>query len=183
MDIRNLGWLAALAAFSTLSCGDAVSPPAEGAVAISLSNSSSSTTGACSSHTLTWKGGDVSPSTSAQGDLYVDGHNGASVSCKVKGTGTYEISGDIKYGDASFRISGTVDSASKTGTATVSLWDNTLYESISDSTCTIQLSNGSYTVESGAIWAGVKCPKLATASNPNILCAGNATIVFKSCAE
>lgn len=132
MDIRNLGWLVTLAAFSTSSCGDAVAPPPEGAVTISVATSSA-TNGSCSPpFTMNLVAGTVPPSPTATGELLVDGRDGATVSCKVKGNGSYDISARIAYRSSWINISGKLNEDG-TGTASVSLWyQNGVGETIAD---------------------------------------------------
>jgi hypothetical protein len=178
MDIRNLGWIVTLTAFSTLSCGDAVPPRAEGAASLAL-HTSATTTGSCPSHTLSLMSGLTPPSSTGMGDLLIDGKNDASVSCKVQKDDSYVISGELKHGTQSLSVSGTIASDG-TGTFSLSFWDSVLFESLSDTTC--QLTQ-SYTLDSGSIWASIRCTQLASRSNNSIECAAEATLVFKSCDE
>lgn len=182
MDIRNNGWIASLLALSALSCGDAVPPPAEAAVSITLSPSG--TAGAqytCSFHTLSWTSG-TAPTSNETGGLLVDGQDGASVSCKVKGDGTYTITGSVKFEDSRFDLGGSI-SESGTGTVSVSLWDKNLLTSIQDPACTITVGQSSLAVESGALWAQVACSHFTTPDNRYLWCAGTGIVVFKSCEE
>ena len=183
MDNRINGWLLAFSAFSALSCGDAVPPPGEAAVAISIASSPAGTFGtSCKAHSLVWASNDVGPNVTSPGELLVDGRNGAGVTCSVAGGGSYRISGSVDYGGARFSVIGSVNTDG-TGTASVDFYDPVLYNGLTDPSCTVTASGGSYKVESGAIWANVKCLNLRSSGDAYTWCSGDATVVLKSCSE
>jgi hypothetical protein len=181
MSTRILVWLSIPAALSLLSCGDADPPPAEGAAAITVKNSGSATTGfACgASHTLVL--GTVAPTPAEPGAAWVDGQGGNSVSCTVRGSGTYTFSGEIRGGNLTFRISGTATQGA-TSTATVGLFDPVLTTAMSDSACTVNVL-GNYSVEKGSIWAGVSCSHLVSSEDRYLWCAVDAVFILKNCAD
>lgn len=181
MNSRPLAWLTIPAALLSVSCGDAVPPPGEGAVAITVQNSASATSGyACgSSHPLLW--GKEAPNPSSPGKTWVDGQDGKSVSCKVKGSGTYEFNGKISGNDSSFSISGTAQ-AGTTTSASVFFFDSNLALGLGDAACSITVT-GDYRVEKGAISAGVSCNHLVANDDMYLWCAANGTIIFKSCED
>lgn len=191
MDIRNNGWVATILALSALSCGDALPPPAEGAVAISLRPSSSPTPGySCESFSLSWTSNGISPTISSPGGLLVDRQGGADVSCRASGKGTYNVSGTVGGGrSGEFSFSGTVNEVAGTdgtnGTVSVSFYDIDHVRSLQGIDCTVSLGTDadSLTVESGALWATIACGKLTSPDDRGLWCAANAIVVFKSCDE
>ncbi|MGC4063359.1 MAG: hypothetical protein QM784_01635 [Polyangiaceae bacterium] len=182
MKLRNLGWCSAIAAFVALSCGDAVPPPAEGAATIALFPSKTApTTYTCETHSITWAGNGLGPNSASTGELLVNGHDGATVSCKVSGDSSYDVKGSIRQNGATFSFSGKVDS-NGTGTVRVDFRDQANSTNQTDEACSIQLESGNYEVTSGAIWAGITCSHLVSDFRYR-WCAANATVVFKSCSE
>jgi hypothetical protein len=182
MGIGNLGWCSAVAAFAALSCGEAVPPPAEGAVTISLFPSRTAPTSySCPSHSITWAVGGLGPNSASTGDLLVNGHDGATVSCTVSGDGEFDVKGSVRQNGASFSFSGKAK-ADGTGTVRVEFWDQANSTNQSDDACTIQFDTGSYEIAPGAVWAGITCSHLVS-EYPYQWCAANATVVFKSCGE
>lgn len=179
MITRSLGLITIPVALTMLSCGDAVSPPAEGALSISFSPSPDAPTGYGCDATGTLVLAGESPTPTNQGITWVDGQASHSIDCKVKGNGTYEFSGTIFSYPAKFSIDGTVTRGG-TGTAVVSLFDPGAGIGLGDTGCTVEAVND-YKVEKGAIWAGVECRNLTSRDYQNNWCRITGTFVFKSC--
>jgi hypothetical protein len=181
MLVRSFGWLTVPAAFSMLSCGDAASPPPEGGAYITITNASSSGLGkGCPSapHALKLSGA-TQPGPSDMGDVWVDGQDGHSVSCSVKGSGTYSVSGRLAGNGATFNINASVANGAS-GTASIFVLDPTVQMTMADTACTIKV-DGSYKVEKGAVWANISCTNLTSGDDMNLICALSGTIVFRSC--
>lgn len=179
MITRSLGIITIPVALAMLSCGNAVSPPAEGAVSVSFSPSPSAPSGyGCDATGTLVLAGD-SPTATSQGVTWVDGHDSHSVDCKVTGNGTYEFNGSIFSYPAKFSISGSVTSGG-TGTAVVSLFDPGARIGLGDTQCTVEVIND-YKVEKGAIWAGIDCKNLTSREYQNNRCRITGSFVFKSC--
>jgi hypothetical protein len=182
MNSRRFGLLAIAAALSVLSCGDAVPPPAEGTMSITVQNSSAASNGyACgASHTITF--GDAPPDASSRGTTWIGGQNGHNVTCTVKGNGTYSLEASISTSSAksNFTINASALSVGGTNTATVSMYDSVLSYNLYDDACTIDLS-GDYTIQKGAIWAAVRCNHIQSHDDNHLWCGLVGFIVFKSC--
>lgn len=181
MNTRNLVWLSVPAALSLLSCGDAVAPPAEGAVGVTVKNSGTATVGyGCSAaHPITL--GAAAPTSSYQGATWTDGQDGNTVSCSVTGNGTFAVKGAIAGNGANFRVDGTV-TAGGTGQAFVALFDPNQGVAMTDSACTIRVDGG-FKVERGAVWGAVSCSHLSSLDDMHLWCGLDATFVFKNCAD
>lgn len=181
MNSRSVAWLTIPAALLSVSCGDAVPPPGEGAVGITVQNSSSAPSGyACGSpHMLVW--GNEAPTPTSQGRTWVDGQNGKKVTCSVKGGGSYEFSGTLSGNDSSFSIRGTAQEGG-TGPASVYFFDSNMAFGLGDEACTVTVT-GDYKVEKGAIWADVSCDHMISSDDMYLWCAARGTFVFKTCED
>jgi hypothetical protein len=177
MNTHSVGLLTILVALSLSSCGDATPPPAEGAVSVNISPSSSSPPSYGCSISQAMMLGNAAPGPASQGSTWVDGEGGHSVTCSASGDGTFTFSGEISSGNSRFTISGTVQ-AGGTGSATVSMFVPS-GDGLYDQNCTVNAS-GDYKVEKGAIWAGISCTSLKSASD---WCGANGTFIFKSCSS
>ncbi len=181
MNTRNLVWLSIPAALSLLSCGDAVAPPAEGAVGLTVKPSGDAAAGySCgAAHQIVL--GAAAPSPGSRGVPWTDGQDGHNVSCSVTGNGNFTVKGSISGESANFLLDGTV-TAGGTGQALVALFDPNQQLAMTDSTCTMHV-DGDYKVEKGAIWGAVSCSRLKSDGDMFLWCALNATFVFKNCAD
>jgi hypothetical protein len=180
MNTCTIGLLAVAAALSMLSCGDAVQPPAEGTIMASIHSASSAPAGYACQQTHSFTLGDEAPSLSNKGKTWVDGQAGHSVSCTVRGSGTYSVSAKIAGNSSSFQVTASQVSVGGDNPATVSLFDTALALNLYDEACTIEFS-GDLTVEKGAVWAMVSCNHLISKDDGHLWCGLNAMILFKSC--
>jgi len=164
---------------SMLSCGNAVSPPAEGGVSVAIGNPTSGG-GVCPGSALLELAADP-PSNSDPGTTWIDGRESHQVNCSVKGSGTYDFNGTIQGNKSNFTIDGTVERGG-TGTATVAIFETKLAIGLRGENCVVDARNN-YTVEKGAIWAGVECNDVGSSDFVGTQCRVRGTFVFKSCED
>jgi hypothetical protein len=114
------------------------------------------------------------------GSTWIDGQAGHTVTCSVRGSGTYSLSATIAGNSSNFQITAPSVSAGGDNTATVSVFDTAMALNLYDQACKVEI-DGDFKVEKGAIWASVRCDHLISNDDLHLWCGLNGVIVFKSC--
>ena len=130
-------------------------------------------------------GAPQAPTATDPGQSVVSGDAGSSISCIVKGQGTFSFSGSLhastSMGDLiSIAFSNGVVTPDFTGTADMSIFTPQLAGNFSSGTpCAIHVLDQQ--VKPGSMWATFACAQVL--SPPSGLCGLTGTIVFENCAQ
>jgi hypothetical protein len=171
-----------LFALASLGCSEAVEPPPQGGLTISISSSAEAPPGtSCPSVGHTKNIGVPAPSASNPGQRIVDGEGGG-VSCTVKGGDPASFNGKITQGSISFTMIG---QTSATGTGNIIYYDNDIaltMQNPTDKPCTItaEKPGAGFQVEGGRIWAEFSCPLIV---QENYSCRASGIFVMENCAD
>jgi hypothetical protein len=115
----------------------------------------------------------------------VDGEDGAVVSCRVAGNGTFELSGKIQLGGRGLLIEGGTVGADEYGAATITVSDSEhLPTSLRGSSCALSVKKGALTnlqIKAGAVWAAFSCPSVD--APPTDYCQASGIFVLENCAQ
>lgn len=112
----------------------------------------------------------------------IDGEQGAAVSCRVSGQGTYELSGRIEQGGKAIAIeNGSV--SGRTGSATISLTDavHVSGKLTAPAPCQIDVGADNLQISAGRIWARFSCASVEQA--PSALCTAQGYFVLENCEQ
>jgi hypothetical protein len=129
-------------------------------------------------------GAPQAPTATDPGESVVSGDAGASISCTVKGNGTFSFSGSLHAptgtGDlVSIVFSNGTVAPDFTGTADITFYTPQLSANFNSAApCAINVLGQQ--VKAGSIWASFNCPMIE--SPPSGLCGLTGTIVFENCA-
>jgi len=175
-------------------CSDPPSPPAQGAVAETISPNAM---GGCTpagppfaapplpdaiSGTAATLNCDTSnPGCKPDTNVVVDGDQGASVSCSVTGGGSsFQIQASLSQGIVALNVLGTI--AATGGKVTLS--SSHAGFTLRDDQCDLVIAPGKGSVKPGAIWAHFDCEHFA---DPTIAtppgCAAIGTFIFENCSQ
>jgi hypothetical protein len=186
----SLRWsLTAVLALSALGCSDPVPPPAQAGLLLQMRNGSQAAGKACNVTALTKTVPDrdpqlvEGPTISNPGVRILDGEDKSKISCAVKGSGTFSVSGSIQYGSTSFTILGGSVTAGASGTGQVSVYtaETGSLSSASGTPCTFDVTGGSLQIKPGSMWAEFNCPTLET--TPAVACAASGVVILENCTE
>jgi hypothetical protein len=128
------------------------------------------------------------PNTVTPGDRLVDGVNGASIECSVRGTGPYTFSGTISgisSEDATVEATitnGVVNADKLSGSATFSVHTPDLGSTFSSESggCTVNVI--AENVKSGSLWASISCPSVTSPSTGQVCAIGSiSAFVLENC--
>ena len=169
---------------AALGCSDPVPRPPQGNLTLSVQPGMS-----CPVNGKVYQVGNPKPpDTITPGDSLIDGENGASIKCSVRGSGPYTFSGTIqarsKENDrVTLTITNGVVNADKlTGTATIAINAPQLSNTYTSETgsCAVTVINGN--VKPGSMWATVKCDKVLEPSTGTSCAVGtDTTFVLENC--
>jgi hypothetical protein len=129
-----------------------------------------------------------SPNADMLGDRFIDGENGATIKCSVKGSGPFNFSGTIKAASKESDqvtmtiTNGVVNADKKGGTATVSVYTPQLAGSFAspEGSCTVKVLRDE--VKPGSIYAQIKCPLITYPSTGQGCSVGDTTtFVLENC--
>jgi len=173
---------------AALGCSDPVPRPPQGNVTLSVQKP---TTGSltCPVPGKTYVvGNPKGPTTAAPGDRYIDGENGATIACSVKGGGPFNFSATIKASSTeSDKVtmtitSGVINADKKTGTATVGVFTPQLAGTFisPEGGCAVSVVGDN--VKPGSLWATVSCPIINYPSTGQACSVGSiTTFVLENC--
>ncbi len=121
------------------------------------------------------------------GTPYIDGEDGATIKCSVKGGGPYTFSGKIQARSSesdpvTFTITnGNVNADKLTGTASISVFTPQLGQTNSSAAgaCTLTIIGGN--VKPGSLWAQAACPLITDPDGHACSIGVNTTFVFENC--
>lgn len=131
----------------------------------------------------TYEVGSPAPSTMDPGQSVISGENGSSITCSVKGSGTFDFTGTIQatttQGDSiDLAFDNGTASAAAPGSVDVSAYTTQLFGTLTSSQpCLVTVLNGQ--VKGGAIWATFSCAQIA--APPSSLCSLSGTFVLENC--
>lgn len=195
MKLSSRWSVTALVATGVLGCSDPVAAPAQGAFNARVTAASPAPAGKmCPSGASTYFEVPTVPTNTMSDETLdeftyihraIDGE-GASVSCKVQGKGSF-FEGRIASGSRSLEISsGTLDGSLR-GTARITVVSGGQISgalSAPSANCTINASNAggtSYQADPGHIWASFDCPSVER--QPSDYCAARGTFVLENCSK
>ena len=127
------------------------------------------------------------PTESDPGERVTAGDSGVQASCRVASAESYEIEADIETRATGnlwkLNLSGTIDAATKQGTATVSVFTPESLGLTSDPEmpCTLDASSPPLEVNPGVLYATFECDALMAA--PSTLCGAKGVILIEHCEE
>jgi len=127
------------------------------------------------------------PTAVSPGDRLVDGEQGATISCSVRGDGSYTFSGairgttgqgdlvDVKMTDGS--VTG------ETGSVTLSVVTPQLASRFTSTAGGCAVTVIGQNIKPGSVWASVACPTITDPSTPDVTCSVGSvsTFVFENC--
>jgi len=128
------------------------------------------------------------PNTVSPGDRLVDGEQGASITCSVRGAGSsYTFSGAIRgatgQGDLVDLEMTDGSITGQTGSVTLSVNTPQLASRFTSTAggCTVTVIGDN--VKSGSVWASVACSAITDPSTPGVTCSVGSvsTFVFENC--
>lgn len=160
-------------------------PPAQGAFAWSLKPISPAPAGkACPSAAAFTS--EVPTNGGLDADTYmrrvVDGEDGASVTCRVSGSVSFEVSARLFVAGRALVLDGTI-AADRSGSAVVTVSDSQqLSTSLVGTSCTLDAKAGAgqnFQIKAGSLWASFSCPTVEAA--PNDVCAASGIFVVENC--
>lgn len=163
-------------------------PPSQGAMIMSIAPQSTPPVGrACPTMTFT---ADI-PQTALPDQLsdtnyqdhVIDGEAGASVTCRVAGSDTFEVEGRIQLAGRALVIEDGIVSGT-TGTATITVMDSSRLSPASLSSsmpCTLDVGTSNLQIQSGAIWARFDCASVV--SPPTSECQAEGYFVLENCEQ
>jgi hypothetical protein len=160
--------------------------PAQGAFAYSLRALSPTPPGkACPAVAFT---AEVPANGGLDGDTYlnkvVDGEGAASVRCRVSGTSTFELSGEVHSLGRGLKIQGEVG-ADRSGAAQITITDSQhLSGSLLGSGCTLDVqrsAQNNFQISAGSVWGGFACPAVEAA--PSDACTASGYFVLENCEQ
>ena len=164
--------------------GSAGALPAQGAVTLQFGSTPSST---CPEPAKTDLVGNPAPSANDPGNSVIDGQNGASISCSVRGSGPFTFSGSLHANDnennpiaVSF-TDGQVGTDKTNGTVTLNVFTSQLGPAFTSApgACTVTVINRQ--IKPGSIWATFACPSITSAPVGQCQIGSTSTIVFENC--
>lgn len=195
MHVSSRWCVTAVLAFGVLACSDPVPPPAQGAFLAHVTSPSPLPAGKqCRiGGAFTYDIPAVfatKPIEQLDADTYlhkaVDGENGATVSCSVKGSSTFSFSGKLRQGDSvSLDISSGTMGADGKGTALIGIHNAMKLSSALTSpgpTCTVQAvkgQNNALQLKPGSMWASFDCN--AVDAPPTDSCSADGFFVLENC--
>jgi hypothetical protein len=194
MYVSSRWCVTAVFALGALSCSDPVPPPAQGAFIASVRPTSPPPDGkSCPTSAVTFDVPafiDAAPTEQLDQDTYlhhiVDGEDGSSARCSVKGSSSFTFAGTLRGGARSLDISNGTLGADKKGTASITVIDTSRSIQLSSPgpTCTIDASPGAsnrFEVKGGSMWASFTCP--AIERPPTDSCMSTGYFVLEHCEE
>jgi hypothetical protein len=196
MNVSSRWCVTAVFALGALACSDPVPPPAQGAFKASVEPASPAPAGkSCPTSAYTYdvpNALETDPGKQLDEDNYthkaIDGENGASVSCSVKGGPPFTFSGKISRGDRGLTISDGTIGADQKGTARITVIKTgspgfpTMISPMASCTIDAAKANGNnYQVKPGSMWARFVCPSVE--SPPSESCAADGYFVLENCEQ
>ena len=173
---------------AALGCSDPVPRPPQGNATLSVQKPTTGTSNCPVPGKTYVVGNPKGPTTVAPGDRFIDGENGATIKCSVKGSGPFNFSGTIKASSTendkvTITISNGVIGADKlTGTATVSVYTPQLAGTFAspEGGCTVGVVGDN--AKPGSLWATVSCPVINYPSTGQVCSIGPiTTFVLENC--
>ena len=169
-------------------CGgsDIQPPPAQGAFAWSLKPVSPAPAGkSCPSAAFT---SEIPSNGGLDADTYmqrvVDGEDGASVTCRVSGSSSFDVSAKLFVAGRALVLDGTI-TADRLGSAIATVSDSQqLSTSLVGTSCMLDAQAGAgqnFQIKAGSLWAGFSCPTVEAA--PNDVCAASGIFVVENCEQ
>jgi hypothetical protein len=170
-------------------------PPSQGAVAESISPSTSGA--GCQATTGEFTApANFDPSTGTHASLFcdlsasngckpdanvvVDGDNGAGVNCTVSGDGTtFNLTASLEQGDVVFDVQGSIGPSG--GKAFVS--SNHALHGLQDPQCDIFIESNQGQIKAGAIWAAFDCSSFNDISVGQTGCTASGKFIFENCGK
>jgi hypothetical protein len=166
---------------------DAEQPPAaQGAVAYSLKALSPVPPGkSCPTSSFT---AELPANGGLDGDTYlskvVDGEGAASVMCRVSGTSTFELSGEVRALGRGLLIQGELG-ADRRGVGQITITDSEhLSGSLTGTSCTLDAQQGdgnNFQINTGLVWGGFSCATVEAA--PSTACGASGYFVLENCEQ
>jgi hypothetical protein len=194
MNVSSRWCVTAVFALGALACSDPVPPPAQGAFKASVKPASPQPAGkSCPTSAYTYDVPNVletDPAKQLDEDNYthktIDGENGSSVSCSIKGSSTFNFSGKISRADRGLSISDGTIGADKKGTARITVIKSgnpgfpTMISPMANCTIDAAKADGNkYQIKAGSMWARFVCPSVE--SPPSDSCAADGFFVLENC--
>jgi len=166
--------------------GHPTSRPAQGNLTLSIQ---SGTSMSCPVPGKVYVVGDPKgPNMVTPGDRLIDGVNGASIQCSVRGTGRYTFSGTISASsseDATVEATitnGVVNADKLTGSATLSVLTPDLGSTFSSESGGCAVNVIAENIKPGSVWASISCPSVTSPSTGNACAVGSiSTFVLENC--
>jgi len=197
MNLSSRWCVTAVVALGALGCSDPVPPPAQGAFWANVKSVSPTPAGKMcpSGASLTFDVPAVDPLSNPpetlDADTYqhhkIDGEDQASVSCTVKGGGSFTLDGTIQLGNKALTISSGTIAENKKGTARITLQDSGTPGfsgalSSPSANCVIDAApaaGNNFQVKPGSIWAHFQCPSVE--QSPSGYCQAEGYFVLENC--
>jgi len=168
-----------------------IGPPAEGGVYFRIYPSSAVAVGAACLRTTGHEGkipADTFPTAAgigpwtqdSPGNPAVDGQNGAAVTCAVRGSGAFQVSGEMSLQNVSFAVSGGSVATDGNATASIATFDprGLDMESPADAPCTVTALQ----IQAGAVWATFRCVRYEDPASPmQTACAAEGVFLLQNC--
>jgi hypothetical protein len=173
---------------AALGCSDPVPLPAKGDATLSVQQPP---TGAATcpvpgkTYVVAKKKG---PNTTDAGDRFIDGEDGATIKCSVKGGGPFTFSATIRALSTESApvtltlTSGVINADKLTGSATLAVNTPELANTYTSAVgaCTIGVVGGN--VKAGSLWATISCPLITDSSTGKGCSIGTiTTVVLENC--
>jgi len=192
MNLSSRWCVTAVIALGALSCSDPVPPPAQGAFRVRLTSLGVSGKSCPSGAAQAFAVPEVPASAPAEElseNVYahkiIDGESSSSVSCNVKGDGTFTFDAHISFGAKSLDIMSGTLGADKKGTARISVSNSqilsTSLSSPSPANCVITATGASLQAQPGSMWATFSCPSVDHA--PSDSCGADGVFVLENCGK
>jgi hypothetical protein len=189
MKLERLTGLAAmLGVLWTIGCSDPVPPPAQTSLFFVVGQPNVPGAGcALGGAQFANIGGPPSSPRGDPGPREVDGQNGASIGCKVSGSGSFSVSGTAQKGATSFVLLGGSAQAGGEGSGKISIASPATagkqLTSTNDKPCRLLLNRTPFQVAPGNIWAEFFCDLIVNSTQPGSQCGLHGEIVFENCEE
>jgi hypothetical protein len=173
---------------AALGCSDPVPRPPQGNLTLSVQKPVSGAL-TCPVPGKTYVVGNPDgPNSSMAGDRLIDGENGATIKCSVKGSGPFNFSATIKARSSESDMvtltitNGVINADKLTGTASVGVYTPQLAGTFTSTEggCTAGVVAGN--VKPGSLWATISCPIINYPSTGQACSVGTTTtFVLENC--
>jgi hypothetical protein len=173
---------------AALGCSDPVPRPAQGNLTVSIQGPVTGTMKCPVPGKTYYVGNPDAPNKDMVGDRFIDGENGATIKCSVKGNGPFSFSGTIKASSSendkvTMTISnGVVNADRLTGTATAGVFTPQLAGTFAsaEGACAVTVIGDE--IKAGSMWGQISCPLITYTSTGQACSIGTTTtFVLENC--